>query len=199
MSFDTRAKIWESGKDGNRRIKTATTIAEAIQKHHHLSKEMEIVDFGVGTGLLGFEIAKKVKKVYGIDTSEKMLEQIKEKNSPTLSIEPLHKDLTQEQCTLKVDGIISSMTLHHIKDIHNLFKTFYDMLQKDGFIALADLVKEDGSFHSDNSGVHHFGFEKEFLFDILHDIGFRDLDFQIIYTIQKPHKDFDLFLLSAKK
>ena len=199
MSFDKRATIWESGANGNRRIQTATTIAKAIQKRHLLSQEMEIIDFGVGTGLLGFEIAKKVKKVYGIDTSTKMLEQIEKKNSSALSIEPIHKDLTKESCELVVDGVVSSMTLHHIEDVHHLFKQFYKQLKPGGFIAFADLLKEDGTFHSDNTGVHHFGFEKEFLFDILKDIGYKDLDFQIIYTIQKPHKDFELFLLSATK
>jgi len=194
--FDIRANGWDKLP---RRVQNAKMIAKAIEKKISLDDSMEIIDFGVGTGLLGYEIVKKVKKVYGIDTSAKMLEEIKVKNTKELFIEPIHKDLTKEKCNLHVNGIISSMTLHHIEDVYHLFEQFYEILQKDGFIAFADLCSEDGSFHSDNTGVHHFGFEKEFLFDILKHIGYKDLDFQIINTIKKPHKEFDVFLLSARK
>jgi cyclopropane fatty-acyl-phospholipid synthase-like methyltransferase len=189
-SFDKKAKDWDKLP---RRVQNALSIADAIEQKISLSKDMQIVDFGVGTGLLGFEIAKNVKKVYGIDTSIKMLEEIKSKNTPNLSLEPMLLDLTKEKCNLKVDGIVSSMTLHHIDDIYDLFKKFYEMLNEGGFIAIADLIKEDGTFHSDNNGVKHFGFEKFFLFDILRDLGYKDLDFQITHTISKPHKDFDIF------
>ncbi len=194
--FDTRAKEWDKLP---RRVQNAKMIAKVIEKKISLDDSMEIIDFGVGTGLLGYEIAKKVKKVYGIDTSSKMLEEIKAKNTPELFIEPVQKDLTKEKCSLHVNGIISSMTLHHIEDVHHLFEQLYEVLKKDGFIAFADLCSEDGSFHADGSGVYHFGFEKEFLFDILNHIGYKDLDFQIINTIKKPHKEFDVFLLSARK
>ncbi|NPA65831.1 MAG: class I SAM-dependent methyltransferase [Epsilonproteobacteria bacterium] len=198
-TFDTRAKEWEKGDKGNIRVQNAKTIAEAIKRKIILDRSMEIIDFGVGTGLLGYEIAKEVKKVYGIDTSSKMLEEIKAKNTKELFIEPIHKDLTQEKCSLHVNGIVSSMTLHHIENVYFLFERFYEMLDDNGFIAFADLCSEDGTFHSDNTGVHHFGFEKEFLFDILKKIGYKDLDFQIINTIKKPHRYFDLFLLTARK
>ena len=195
-SFDTKAKEWDKLP---RRVQNALSIAEAIQKRISLHKEMEIIDFGVGTGLLGFEIAKEVKKVYGIDTSKKMLEELKAKNTKELSIEPLFVDITKESIDLKVDGIVSSMTLHHIKDLENFFTTIKNNLKEGGFIALADLESEDGSFHTDNTGVHHFGFDKEELKQIIQNSGFKDVTFETIHTINKPHKDFPIFLLTAFK
>jgi hypothetical protein len=73
------------------------------------------------------------------------------------------------------------------------------MLNKGGFLAIADLAKEDGTFHDDNTTVKHFGFEKEYLFDILNEIGYKDYDFKITHSVKKPHKEFDIFLLTAFK
>ena len=194
--FDKRAKHWDKG---NVRVNGALVIAEAIQKRHPFTQNMEIMDFGVGTGLLGFEIAPKVKKVYGVDTSKKMLEQVKEKNSSELSIEPIHQDIVAFPLEQSFHALVSSMTLHHIENLELFFTTIYKNIKEDGFIAIADLEKEDGTFHSDNSGVFHFGFEKEKLLEIVQRCGFSNAKFENINTIEKPHKNFGVFLLTASK
>ena len=62
--FNKRASSWD---EQDRRVNGAKTIADAIKKRIELTQDMNIIDFGVGTGLLGFEIAKDVKQVYGVD------------------------------------------------------------------------------------------------------------------------------------
>ena len=194
--FDKRADSWDSG---DIRVNGAQTIANAIEKEVELQKDMEILDFGTGTGLLGFEIAKKVKQVYGVDTSAGMLEKLKEKNTPELSIIPIQQDIVQEPLKQKFDGLVSSMTLHHVEHLEKFFQTIYANLKKDGFLAIADLEKEDGTFHSDNAGVFHFGFHQSELLEIVTKVGFKDVKIQNINTINKPHKDFGVFLLTAKR
>jgi len=195
-TFDKRAQNWDSG---DIRVNGAKKIAQAIQEKIELTPEMEIIDFGVGTGLLGFEIAKKVKKVYGVDTSAGMLEKLKEKNSDACSIVPIHQDILQKPLTQQFDGLVSSMTLHHVKDLAVFFKTIRENLRENGFIAIADLEEEDGTFHSDNTGVHHFGFSENKLRKIVEKSGFKDIKIENINTIQKPHRDFGVFLLTARK
>ena len=194
--FDKRADSWDSG---DIRVNGAQTIANAIEKEIALQKDMEILDFGVGTGLLGFKIAKKVQQVYGVDTSAGMLEKLKEKNTPELSIIPIQQDIVQEPLEQKFDGLVSSMTLHHVENLEKFFQTIYTNLKEDGFIAIADLEKEDGTFHSDNAGVFHFGFNEAELIEIVKKVGFKDVKIQNINTINKPHKDFGVFLLTAKR
>jgi 2-polyprenyl-3-methyl-5-hydroxy-6-metoxy-1,4-benzoquinol methylase len=194
--FSKRAKEWDQL---DRRVDGAKIIAHNIEKRVELTQEMDILDFGVGTGLLGFEIAKKVKQVYGVDTAEGMLEKLKEKNSKNLHIVPIHQEIIQEPLTQQFDGVISSMTLHHVEDIEAFFQTIYKNIKKGGFIALADLEKENGTFHSNNSDVHHFGFEESSLYSIVKKSGFNDIKIENINTIQKPHGDFGVFLLTAKK
>jgi predicted TPR repeat methyltransferase len=194
--FEIKAKTWDNGSE---RVHNTRTISEAILDTFTLNKEMEILDFGVGTGLLGFEIAKEVKKVYGVDTSKSMLEKLQEKNTPELSIEAICQDIIQTPLENRFDGLVSSMTLHHIEDLRAFFTTINKNIKEEGFIAIADLEKEDGTFHSDNTGVFHFGFSKEDLCKIVQDCGFKEVCFEQINTIQKPHRDFGIFLLTARK
>lgn len=194
--FHQKSQTWDEGAI---RVDGAKNIADAISKKIVLNSTMEIMDFGVGTGLLGFEIAKMTKKVYGVDTSASMIEKLREKNTPELHIEAYHQDIIKEPLEQTFDGIISSMTLHHIENIEHFFTTIHKNLNENGFIAIADLESEDGTFHSDNSDVFHFGFDEKKLSEIVLACGFRDVEFQTINSINKPKKDFGIFLLTAKK
>ncbi len=194
--FKDKAENWD---DGSIRKSTPVAIFDAIQKKFSLTKEMQIMDFGVGTGLLGFLVAQKVKKVYGVDMSPSMLAKLKKKNTPECFIEPIEQDIVKEPLSIVFDGIVSSMTLHHVENLEAFFTSIYKNLHKDGFLAIADLEKEDGSFHSDNSGVYHFGFKEEELLKVVKKCGFRDVSIKNIATISKPQRDFGVFLLSAKK
>jgi len=194
--FDKRAEGWDSG---DIRVNGAKTIADAINAKITLKNSMDIMDFGVGTGLLGFEIAKVVKKVFGVDTSTQMLAKLQEKNTSELRIEPINQDIVKEPLSQTFDGLVSSMTLHHVENLKAFFDVIYKNINKDGFIAIADLETEDGTFHSDNAGVFHFGFERKELCKIVENCGFKDVKFENINTINKPHRDFGVFLLTATK
>ena len=193
--FDKRAEGWDKG---DVRVNGASVIADAIEKEFEFNKDMTIIDFGVGTGLLGFQIAQKVKKVYGVDTSTQMLAKLEEKNTPSLNIQAINQDIIKEPLSGRYDGLVSSMTLHHIEDLEAFFSTIYKNLKEDGFIAIADLEKEDGTFHSDNAGVFHFGFEEETLIKVVQKCGFKEVVIKNINTIKKPHKEFGVFLLLGR-
>jgi predicted TPR repeat methyltransferase len=194
--FDKRAEGWDSG---DIRVNGAKTIADAINAKITLKDHMDIMDFGVGTGLLGFEIATRVKKVYGVDTSTQMLAKLQEKNTSELNIEPINRDIVKEPLTQTFDGLVSSMTLHHVEDLKAFFDVIYTNINDNGFIAIADLESEDGTFHSDNTGVFHFGFDEKELCSIVKKSGFKDVKFKNINTINKQHRDFGVFLLTATK
>ena len=194
--FDKRAQRWDSG---DIRVNGAKSIADAINAKITLKDDMDIMDFGVGTGLLGFEIATKVKKVYGVDTSTQMLVKLQEKNRPELHIEPINQDIIKNPLTQTFDGLVSSMTLHHVEDLKAFFDVIYTNINNNGFIAFADLETEDGTFHSDNAGVFHFGFGREELCKIVKSCGFKNVKFDNINTINKPHRYFGVFLLTATK
>jgi len=195
--FAHKSKNWDMN---SKRVKNAQSIAELIVKNIKLDKSMELMDFGAGTGLLSFFVAPFVRKIVAVDNSPSMLLEFKNKcDEFRCETEIVEKDLSVETLPRKFDGIISSMTIHHLKDTLDLFEKFHEMLNEGGFIAIADLDTEDGSFHSDNTGVYHHGFDRELLQAIAEEAGFKDVKFDTASTIKKPHREFTVFLLTARK
>jgi cyclopropane fatty-acyl-phospholipid synthase-like methyltransferase len=193
--FAHKSKSWDT-ESGS--AQTAKGIADLIVKNIILSPSMEIMDFGAGTGLLAYFVAPHIKKMVAVDNSPAMLAELKNKKFPS-QIEILEKDLGVESIDRCFDGIISSMTIHHLEETKSLFSKFYAMLNDGAFIAIADLDTEDGSFHSDNTGVFHYGFDREALQRIAEDVGFKDVKFETANTINKPHATFTVFLMTGVK
>ncbi len=195
--FENKAEDYEKEASRTNNIQN---IASTIIKEVNYTKDMHLFDFGSGTGLLLSYIAPYVGKITAIDISKSMNRVLRNKSkSIKCELEILEIDLTKNKIDKKFDGIISSMTIHHVKDIFGLFKTFYDMLNDRGSIALADLDMEDGSFHKENTGVFHFGFDRNKFLDIAKKAGFKNLKIQTASVVNKPYGDYPVFLLTGKK
>lgn len=198
--FAHKAKEYE---DNEKRVSNVQNIADGILKNITYTKEMNILDFGSGTGLLAQEIAPYVKKITAVDMSISMNEVLREKTDGfACDLEVLELDITSQEYKHKLsnlDGIISSMTIHHINDTEDLFKKFYDLLNENGTIGLADLETEDGSFHTSDTGVFHFGFDKDEFLKVAKKVGFKDLKIETISVSSKPHGEYPIFLLTGKK
>lgn len=195
--FKDKSKSWDMN---SKRVQNAKSIAQLIIDNIELSSKMRVMDFGAGTGLLSYFISPYVDTIVAVDNSPSMLKEFKDKSNEFKSnTEILELDLTQIEINQTFDGIISSMTIHHIEDTKALFEKFYKMLNVDGFIAIADLDSEDGTFHSDNAGVFHFGFERKELEKIAKEVGFKDIRFELASIIKKPHQEFTVFLMVAKR
>ena len=198
--FKELAADWDVN---NTRLINANKISGTIRANINLSKNIDIMDFGAGTGLLSEGIAPYVGSITAVDSSHEMLNGFREKEWPCKT-ECLEMDLTKEKLDKTFDGIISSMTMHHIDDVASLFGTFNNMLRNNGFIAFADLDKEDGTFHTrGNEGVYHLGFERSYIKEKLQAAGFIDIEFFTTHVIEKEVeggvKKFPIFLVIAHK
>jgi len=94
--------------------------------------------------------------------------------------------------------------LHHIPDVNNIVKVFNSILKRGGYLCIADLVKEDGSFHSDHDNFDgHNGFDRNELSVTLSNNGFNveyyKICFKIVKTIDDKSKKYPLFLMICKK
>jgi cyclopropane fatty-acyl-phospholipid synthase-like methyltransferase len=195
--FAHKSKTWDMN---SKRVQNAKGIAELIVNNINLNKSMEIMDFGAGTGLLSYFVAPYVDKIVAVDNSPSMLLEFENKcDAFSCHTEVIEKDLSTDTLDRKFDGVISSMTIHHLEDIPTLFSKLYDMLEDSGFIAIADLDSEDGTFHSDNTGVFHYGFDRHMLAEYAQEAGFKDVTFSLANKISKPHAEFTVFLMTAIK
>jgi rubredoxin/predicted TPR repeat methyltransferase len=195
--FNDAAAEWDKG---DIRQEIAEAVFHTIASRIALLNNMNILDFGAGTGLLSFKIAPIVKSVTGVDLSEKMLEQIAAKNSDTVHVKPICQDIFNEPLDERFHGIVSSMAMHHVEDTAVLFETFHAHLKRDGFIAIADLEAEDGTFHTQgNDGIFHFGFEREALRRTIEKAGFEHVRYHHAHTVSKEEKNYPIFVVTAQK
>ena len=195
--FELKAENYDSDA---KRVSNVDNIANSILNSIKLDKTMHIMDFGSGTGLLLERVAPFVKKITAVDVSESMTKQLNEKiKYLNCEVEILQLDLTKTKLEMKFDGIISSMTMHHIEDTQAIFNDFYKMLNNNGVIAISDLDTEDGTFHTEDTGVFHFGFERTEFRDKAIASGFKNVKVITASVDEKPQGKYPVFLLTANK
>jgi len=195
--FEDKAGSYEND---NHRTSNVENIANAITAKIELNQNMHLMDFGSGTGLLLERIAPYVKKITAIDISKSMNEQLAKKQaSLDCELDIKEVNLVTTDINDKFDGIISSMAFHHIQDINAMFAKFYLMLNNNGFIAIADIDEEDGSFHKEDTGVHHLGFERDVIANAAMQAGFKDVVVKDASMVYKPQGEYPVFLLTATK
>ncbi|PID45520.1 MAG: SAM-dependent methyltransferase [Proteobacteria bacterium] len=194
--FAHKAADYEKNRQ---RVANIHAIAEKIAEQVTLKPDMHLMDFGAGTGLLLQGIAPYVGKITAVDISPSMSEQLRKKQGAlACDLDVVEVDLTTTDVHKLFDGVISSMTLHHIKDAAAIFKKLHGMIKVGGFIALADLATEDGSFHQEDTGVYHLGFSKEELLSLAKGAGFKQTKVVAAGEINKPYGDYPLWLLVAR-
>jgi len=203
-NFDQEAANWDQVPE---RVKVARDIAQSMIREITLAPDMNVLDFGCGTGLLTFALQPFVRSITGVDSSQGMLDvfKTKVKEQKLSNIKASYLDLDNgDVLNGSYDLIVSSMTLHHIKNISPLLKQFYSILLPSGQLAIADLDLDDGDFHGNNDGVFHFGFNREELRLIFMDVGFQNIQTHQAADIEKPVGDgksriFTIFLMTARK
>jgi cyclopropane fatty-acyl-phospholipid synthase-like methyltransferase len=190
----------ENYEKEQKRVDNVANIANLILKEIEYTQDMNIMDFGSGTGLLLSKIAPHVKSITAIDMSESMNRVLSEKRETIDCIVHIKQiDLSKETPDMKFDNIISSMTIHHIQDTEKLFAKFYTMLHDGGTIALSDLDTEDGTFHKEDTGVYHFGFDRDKFLQSAKKAGFKNLKIQTVGDVIKPYGAYGVFLLTGER
>lgn len=202
-NFDERAKDWDSDPI---KVERARVVADAIRNAVPLSPHMKALEYGCGTGLLSFALQPELGSITLADTSQGMLDVLKEKISSAgvSNMHPVRLDLATDPIpTERYDITYSLMTLHHIHDVKNILAKFRDLLISDGYLLVADLDQEDGSFHTDGTTDVHKGFARDELRKMVEDTGFGNVVFSTAYEIKKKigdeEKTFPVFLMSAQK
>jgi 2-polyprenyl-3-methyl-5-hydroxy-6-metoxy-1,4-benzoquinol methylase len=133
-----------------------------------------------------------------IKQSEEKIRSSGAKNLRTKFFDLEHSDLEGE----KFDLIFTQMVLHHVTDIESILGRFSKLLSPGGYIAIADLYEEDGSFHGEGF-IGHKGFNPENLSLLLANNGFNDISHRKCFVINRKTeadliKEFDIFLLIGK-
>ena len=167
---------------------------------------MEALDFGCGTGLVALRLAPLVRRLTGADGSEAMLGVLRAKAAAQGIVNVQTRQVAVGE-TPDLGGpydlVVSSMTLHHVQDVAALVAGLARAVLPGGFLCLADLDSEDGSFHSDNTGVFHFGLDRDTVAGLLEGAGFADVGRTTASTVEKPGPEgmrgYSVFLVWGRK
>lgn len=199
--FDDVAANWENKPS---RLAIARASVENIKVNININKDIKILDYGCGTGLIAFGLSNEQNEVVGMDSSLGMVEKFNEKVKEFgfSNIKATKHDINHEELPENSFDIIAiSMTLHHIKDTDMFIKKAKQSLKKDGYLCINDLVSEDGTFHSEhkNEGVEHFGYDEVELTNLLKKNGFEIIEYKIVHTDFRNEKHYPIFQVIAQK
>ncbi len=199
--FDIKAAGWDANPMHWERSKA---IADEITNLIPLSKVWTALEYGAGTGITSFLLKDQLKEITLMDNSAEMVRVMNEKiaSSKVKNLKALNFDLEHtDYYGGKFDLIFTQMVLHHVTDVESIIKKFSKLLNPGGYLAIADLIEEDGSFHGEGFYGHR-GFNIEKLSEILLKNQFSNISHKTCFVIDRKiseglTKQFDVFLLIA--
>jgi predicted TPR repeat methyltransferase len=158
-----------------------------------------MLEYGAGTGLVTQALRDAVGPVTLADTSAGMRDVIRAKidSGALVDARVWELDLATEPAPdEQFELIVTVMTLHHIPDLAGVLSRFADLLAPDGHLCIADLEKEDGSFHGADFGGHH-GFERGALAAELRGAGFTDIAISDCTRMVRDGVTYPVFLATG--
>jgi 2-polyprenyl-3-methyl-5-hydroxy-6-metoxy-1,4-benzoquinol methylase len=200
--FDNRAGDWDKNQI---HVKRSEAIAAALLNRLPITDKMTALEYGAGTGLLSFILKDRLAEITLMDNSQEMIKvsQSKIAESGNKKMKALWIDLEKEDYKGQFDIIYNQMVLHHVGNIDLILSKFHELIKPDGYLAIADLYKEDGSFHGD-AFTGHKRFDVDQLTQKLEKLDFKNIVVKPCYSIQRENEkgeinDYPIFLLTATK
>ena len=196
--FDARAREWDKDK---MHMDRSIAIAAELEKMIPVNPFMKALEYGAGTGILSFLLKDRFSEITLMDNSREMIKVCAEKTEfyQTNHILPIWFDLEHKDYDDHFDIIYNQMVLHHVNDYEAIVYTFYSMLNPGGYLAIADLYTEDGSFHGPDVKVH-LGFDPKKLTEILMIARFKSIEYRTCFEVKRESgAKYPVFLLVAQK
>jgi tRNA (cmo5U34)-methyltransferase len=201
--FDLKAAEWDKNPMHWDR---SQAIANEIKKNIPLGTNMSALEYGAGTGITSFLLKDQLKEITLMDNSSEMVKIMNEKIRTTgvLNMKALNFDLEHNYYMEgNFDLIYTQMVLHHVNNVDLILKKFGELLIPGGYLAIADLLEEDGSFHGEGF-TGHKGFNIEELSEKLRKNNFIKISNRTCFVIDRKisnteTKKYDVFLITATR
>ena len=200
--FDIKASAWDQNPMHWDR---SVAIADQIKRLIPLNREMRALEYGAGTGIASFLLKDELNEITLMDSSVEMVRitQGKIESSEVKNLKVMKFDLEQDVYDDgKFDLIFTQMVLHHVSDVDSIIGKFRQLLNIGGFLAIADLYEEDGSFHGDGFTGHN-GFNIDKLAEIIGKHSFGDVVHNTCFEIERKiseteNKQYGVFLVIGR-
>ena len=200
--FDELASTWD---DDPVKLERARAVARAIVDRVDL-QGAHVIEDGCGTGLLGFALLEvsSPATITFIDPSEAMRDQVTRKIA---SLPPQRACVIapHEEVGAGRDLVASLMVLHHVDDPAGTIRHWAGWLDRGAYLAIADLHREDGSFHGHDHGhgALHRGFDPARVADWMRDAGLDPQEPVDVFTMEKDvdgdTRHYPVWLMTGRK
>jgi len=196
-NFISKAAQWDSP---DKIDMTTKFLSEMLFNVNPLSS-WKALEIGAGTGLVGLNVEPLVGKVVMVDTSESMLEVLKQKVYNHSKVEILHGEVFDYK-QQDIDFVFSAMAFHHLSDVEKTLQHLASITKQGSWVVVGDLITEDGSFHGFQP-IPYCGFDTDVLSK-----QFVKADFDVklvkIYNvitriIDEKVTNYEQFILIAKR
>ncbi|GAA6134291.1 methyltransferase domain-containing protein [Oceaniserpentilla sp. 4NH20-0058] len=158
-------------------------------------KNLNVLDFGCGTGLLTEKISKCAQSVLAVDPSEKMIAILSGKGLTNVSI--MNSELTQNVIDTNkglhgsFDLIVASSALAFVPNYQQTLKLLNQLLKKGGLLVQWDWLKT-----TDSSDI---GFSKKEVEVSLQQAGYISSSISLPFSIKKGSEKMDVIMVIAHK
>lgn len=186
--------------DTPERIHIAKVSSDAIREYIGDAKGKSAIDFGSGTGLVGMNLLNEFHTMLFLDTSQNMINQIKQKisgshirNADTLCFDLEKGDLPD----IQADYIFMAQVLLHIQDVQSVLSRLFDILNEGGHLLIVDFNKNENI----TSDLVHNGFDQAELTEMMANIGYRNMQSKTFYHGSSIFmgRDASMFILDSQK
>jgi predicted TPR repeat methyltransferase len=197
--FDGKAATWDQDPE---KVEQAREVAEAVAATVPLSRDVRLLEYGAGTALVSQVLADRVGPVTLVDNSAGMQQVMREKIAAgVLPADARVWDLDLESQPApdeRFDLVVGSMVLHHVQALDTVLGAFRELLADGGYLCLADLDREDGSFHGEEFHGHH-GFDRGMLAKALRGAGFAEVSVEDLTELVREGTAYPVFLATARR
>lgn len=199
--FDREAHKWDQPK----RLRRARDLAAIIREQLHDDLAQTAMEYGCGTGAVGFELRDCFTELLLVDSSEGMIEQVERKIDELCApnVTALKWDLSRHPLPdVNVDVVFSTLAFHHVSDVQALLVNLRDVLPRAGRLIVIDLDRDGGFWHQRQDDFEgHDGFDRAELTTWCVQAGFEVRSIRTVYkqerTVGAETRDMPLFLLDA--
>ncbi len=199
--FDEKAATWDDDPD---KARQSGEVAAAVVAAAEPTTGERLLEYGAGTGLVTQALLDRVPglRVTLADNSTGMREAVARKveggalpaGTRTWDLD-LEGDPAPDE---RFDLVVSSMVMHHVKQLDRVLGGFATLLDPGGRLCIADLDHEDGSFHDHDFDGHH-GFHRSELAASLEGAGFTDVRVGEATSIEREGRTYPVFLAVATR
>ena len=200
--FDDKAATWD---DDPEKVRQAQDVARAVSAAVPVGQATRLLEYGAGTALVTQALlasAGGIGRITLADNSAGMRAVLRDKiGSGAMPPDTRVWDLdleNQPASSEPFDLIVSSMVMHHVRNLTVVLAAFAEMLAEGGHLCIADLDREDGSFHTHDFDGHH-GFDRGELATALDQARLVDVTITDCTHITREGVTYPVFLATARE